>query len=82
MVTMNLNKDNIETTIAKRIHPLIAIDGGKIEVVEVDENSRVVKLRLLGAYYGSPCRDTIIKYVVGPALREEIEEIDSIELVD
>ena len=61
---------------------LIAIDGGKIEVLEVDENSRVVKLRFFGAYYGSPCRDTILKYVVGPVLRQEIEEIASIELAD
>ncbi|MCP4674985.1 MAG: NifU family protein [Deltaproteobacteria bacterium] len=72
----------VENVVANHITPLFAIDHGSLEVVEVVKKNGLVKVRLGGTYRGSPSRETLIKYVVEPVLKQELDDIHAVELVD
>ena len=75
-------KTLVEDVVANRITPLFAIDRGSLEVVEIVEKPGLVKVRFGGTYRGSPSRETLVKYVVEPVLKQEIDDIQAVELVD
>lgn len=79
---VTIHRKNIEEAIARRLNPLFALDRGRLEIVAVDEANRTLKIRFRGAYEGSPCRETLLKYVVEPTLLEEIEGLGAVEWVD
>lgn len=78
----NLVKKKVQEVVSKRISPLTDLDRGTVEVVKVFKNSGKIQVRLAGSYRGSPCRDTLVKYVIEPILRDEFQEISQVELVD
>ncbi|MCP4600547.1 MAG: hypothetical protein GY847_08450 [Proteobacteria bacterium] len=75
-------KKRLEAVIAQRITPLFALDQGSCELVRVDGKNGKVQVRLGGSYRGSPCRETLIKYVVEPILKKEVEDIRVVEWID
>ncbi len=82
MTTEKAIKVRVENVVANRITPLFAIDNGNLEVVEVVKKNGLVKVRFGGTYRGSPSRETLIKYVVEPVLKQELDDIHAVELVD
>ncbi len=79
---MTLNKKKIETIVTKRIVPLLELDRGSLEVVHLDSDSGNLQVRFGGSYRGSPCRETLLKYVVEPVLREEFADLNTVEWID
>lgn len=64
-------REKVEALIADVIRPLIAADGGDIELVGI-EPKRVL-LRLSGAYVGCPGTPAVIASVIEPVLRTELD---------
>jgi Fe-S cluster biogenesis protein NfuA len=81
-MTKDLSIDIVNDIVHQRIAPLIAVDGGRIEVVGVDDEEGIVAVRFGGSYRGSPCQGVVLKYVVEPLLKEKISELESVVMVD
>jgi len=79
---MTLNKSKVETLVETRILPLLRVDGGTVEVAEVDEAQRTVTLRFGGSYRGSPCRGVVLNEVVYPILKEVFVESIEVKMAD
>jgi Fe-S cluster biogenesis protein NfuA len=57
------------------------MDGGGVEVVDVDESSGVVRVRLTGACGGCPMSQMTLQMSVERVLKEKIPEIKSVVAV-
>ena len=77
-----LNKKEIDEILLKVVAPMIAIDGGEVELVEVDDSADRIQLRFGGTYFGHPCRGIVFKYIVEPILKDRLATLKSIEMVD
>ena len=60
-------REKIEA-ILNKIRPSIAMDGGNIELVDFDEQTGVVRVRLMGACHGCPMAQFTLKDVVETSL--------------
>ncbi|MCK4353121.1 NifU family protein [candidate division WOR-3 bacterium] len=72
-------REKIENVLAKDIKPLLAIDGGSIELVEVKDG--IVKVRLTGACSSCPMAQLTLTSIVESKLKAEIPEIKKVEAV-
>jgi len=79
---MDQHREKIETAVAERLAPLLKTDGGSIEIARFDEATWEITVRFGGAYRGSPCRDTITKYVVEPILKKAVSEKIHVDWID
>ncbi len=61
------------------IRPALQNDGGDIELVDVDEGSGVVTVRLVGACGGCPMSQMTLKAGVERVLKEAVPEVTSVE---
>lgn len=77
---MAITREQIEGIIKTQIKPLLVVDGGSIEVVDLLETG--VRLRFGGKYVGSPCREIVFQYVVKPVLEAEFKDLEAIEWID
>ncbi|ADU50928.1 nitrogen-fixing NifU domain protein [Thermaerobacter marianensis DSM 12885] len=62
------------------IRPAIQMDGGDIELVDVDENG-VVRVRLIGACVGCPMSIMTLKAGIERILRERVPGVTDVEAV-
>ncbi|MDP8224581.1 MAG: NifU family protein [Candidatus Lernaella stagnicola] len=65
-------KEKVEATIEK-IRPFLQRDGGDIELIDFDENTKSAKVRLQGACKGCPGAQMTLKLGVERTLREEVD---------
>ena len=79
---MAIDKSALDEMIAKRVRPLLRVDGGTVEVVSTDSETDTVTLRFGGAYRGSPCRGVVLENVVKPILRKYVNDSIRIEMAD
>lgn len=73
-------KDNIKKKI-EELRPALQNDGGDLELVEVDEEKRRVKVKLHGACVGCPLSEVTMKQYVEVELKKawpELEEVVSV----
>ena len=57
-------KDKIEEVLNNDIRPSLAMEGGGIELIDVDEKAGIVKVRLTGGCKGCPMSQlTLIGFV-------------------
>jgi Fe-S cluster biogenesis protein NfuA len=70
-------KEKIEKTINK-IKPMLAADGGSVELVAVDEKKGIVTVRLTGACGCCPHSTMTLKHVVERMIREEVPEVKEV----
>ena len=63
-----------------QIRPMLQADGGDIEVVEVDEGTGVVSVRLQGACKGCPGAAMTLKMGVERHLKEKVPEVTEVAL--
>ena len=61
-----------------RIRPLLQADGGDIELVNVDESTGVVSVRLQGACRGCPSAAITLKMGVERHLKERVPEVKEV----
>ncbi len=60
-----------------RIRPALQMDGGDVELVEIDGYS--VKVRLTGHCVGCPSAQMTLQYGIERALRDEIPELENVD---
>jgi len=63
------------------IRPALQADGGDIELVEVDEATGIVKVRLQGACGHCPMSRMTLKHGVEARLKRDVPEVKSVEEV-
>ncbi len=68
-------KEKVEEIIEKEIKPALARDGGSIDVVDVNEESGEVKVKLLGACYSCPMSQITLTMFVEQQLKARIPEV-------
>lgn len=61
------------------IREAIQMDGGDVEFVSYDEDTKVVYVALTGSCVGCPASVMTLKMGVERAIRQEIPEIESVE---
>ena len=71
-------KDRVEKVI-NRIRPAVQMDGGDIELIDVENG--VVKLRLVGSCSGCPSSMMTLKMGIERAIRAEVPEIVGVDAV-
>lgn len=67
------------TDIIAEVRPFIQSDGGDIELLKLEDN--VVYVRLTGACVGCPSSMVTLKQGVEARIREELPQIESVEMV-
>lgn len=73
-------KERVQAVINK-IRPNLAMDGGDIELVDVDVESGIVKVRLKGACAGCPASQMTLKMYVEATMKREVPEVKSVVAV-
>lgn len=73
-------KEKVEEAL-QMIRPALQNDGGDIELLDVDEATGVVTVRLMGACGGCPMSQMTLKAGVERILKEAIPEVTAVESV-
>jgi len=71
-------RDKVEEVLNK-IRPQLMVDGGNVELVEVDDGT--VKVKLTGACSGCPMAAMTLKMGIEKILKQEIPEIKEVVAV-
>jgi len=74
-------QEKVQTAVDK-IKPMLAADGGGIELVSVDEKAGDVKVRLTGACGCCPMSQMTLKNGVEKVIKQTIPEIKTVTAVD
>ena len=67
--------------VLEEIRPALQADGGDVELVDVDEEHGIVKLRLTGACAGCPFSTMTLQMGIERILKQKIPEIKRVEAV-
>ncbi len=70
-------RENVEKALEK-IRPALQADGGGVDLVDVDEEQGVVKVKLTGACGGCPMATQTLKNGVEKVIRQEVPEIKEV----
>lgn len=73
-------KEKVEAVLTK-VRPMLAADGGDVELVSIDEKAGLVKVRLTGACGCCPMSQMTLKMGVEQMLKKEIPEVKKVESV-
>ncbi|MBI5778726.1 MAG: NifU family protein [Planctomycetes bacterium] len=73
-------QEKVEAALGK-VRPMLAADGGGIELVSVDDKAGDVKVKLTGACGCCPMSQMTLKMGVEKALKKEIPEIKTVTAV-
>lgn len=71
-------RDEVENVLEKFIRPGLRMDGGDVELVDVDEGQGVVKVKLTGACGGCPMSQMTLQMGVERILKEKIPAVKSV----
>ncbi|MEO7372168.1 MAG: NifU family protein [Ilumatobacteraceae bacterium] len=83
LVANGLHPDDVEARIAgalEGVRPFLAGHGGDVELLEIDELSGTVRLRLLGSCDGCPSSAITLRNTVERAIMEAAPEITIIDV--
>ncbi len=73
-------RDQVEKAL-DLIRPALQNDGGDVELVDVDEAAKVVKLKLTGACGSCPMSQMTLRMGVERVLREQIPDLKEVVAV-
>ena len=73
-------KEKAQAALVK-IRPALQADGGDVELVDVDEASGIVKVRLTGACGGCPFATMTLKNGIEETLKQVIPEVQEVQQV-
>jgi len=71
-------KERVEEAL-QLIRPALQNDGGDVELVDVDEDSGVVTVKLVGACGGCPMSQMTLKSGIERVLKEAVPEVMAVE---
>ena len=64
------------------LRPQIQLDGGDLELINVDERSGIVRVRLRGACVGCPLSSVTLEAGISAALRKKVKGFTAVELAE
>lgn len=64
--------------ILDKVRPALQADGGDVELVDVDETTGIVKVKLTGSCFGCPFATLTLKNGIEAALKEAIPEVKEV----
>lgn len=73
-------KKKVEDALAQ-VRPYLQADGGDVQLVDIDEVAKAVKVRLVGACAGCPSASMTLKAGVEEAIKKNVPEIKTVEAV-
>lgn len=73
-------RDRVEKAL-DQIRPALQNDGGNVELVDVDEENKIVKVRLTGACGSCPMSQMTLRMGVERVLRDEIPDLKEVVAV-
>lgn len=73
-------REKIEEAL-KGIRPMLQMDGGDIELIDVDDKEGVVKVKLMGACGGCPFSQMTITNGVERMLKQQVPQISKVMAV-
>ncbi|MFZ5364157.1 MAG: NifU family protein [Patescibacteria group bacterium] len=73
-------KDKVKK-ILDEIRPSLQADGGDVELVDVDEKSGVVKVKLVGACHHCPMAAMTLEQGIARVLKAKIKEVKEVRAV-
>ena len=65
--------------VLEKIRPSLQADGGDVELVNVDEQSGVVTVRLQGACAGCPMSQMTLRNGIERILKQQVPEVKAVE---
>ena len=68
-------------TVLIEVRKMIQRDGGDLELVSVDEESGLVKVRFQGACVGCPSAAITFQSAIERTLKQALPEVQTVELV-
>lgn len=74
-------QEKVKNVLEEKVRPGLRMDGGDIELVEVDEGNGIVKVRLTGACGGCPMSQLTLKMGVERILKENVPEVKEVVTV-
>jgi len=74
-------KEKVRKILEEKIRPYLEADGGGVELVDVDESSGEVRVRLQGACAGCPGAQMTLSMGVEAILKEELPEVTRVVAV-
>jgi Fe-S cluster biogenesis protein NfuA len=72
-------KDKVEKALEK-IRPMLQMDGGDVELVDVKDG--VVKVKLSGACHGCPMAQMTLQHGIEQTLKNEVPGVKRVEPID
>ncbi len=73
-------RKRVESALNK-VRPFLQADGGDVQLVDIDEVAKTVKVRLIGACGGCPSAGITLKAGIEEALKKNVPEIKGVEAV-
>jgi Fe-S cluster biogenesis protein NfuA len=73
----NRLKEKVQASLAK-IRPNLQTDGGDVELVDVNDKSGVVKIKLMGHCAGCPMSQMTLKNGIERILKQEVPEVKTV----
>ena len=73
-------KEKVKEVLDK-IRPSLQADGGDVELVDVDETSGIVKVKLKGSCSGCPFATMTLKNGIEETLKEEVPSVKEVQQV-
>ena len=73
-------REKVEAVL-KGIRPALQADGGDIELISVDEQTGVVRVKLTGACAGCPMSQMTLQMGVERVLKNAVPEVQKVESV-
>ncbi len=70
-------REQVEKAI-EQIRPSLQADGGGVDLIDVDEQSGVVKVKLTGACGGCPMADQTLKNGIERFVKKEVPEVTEV----
>jgi len=67
--------------VLETIRPALQMDGGDVELVDVDEENGIVKVRLQGACHGCPMAQMTLQMGIENELKSKIPEVKKVVAV-
>jgi Fe-S cluster biogenesis protein NfuA len=74
-------RDQVEAVL-EEVRPALAMHGGNVELVGVDEETGIVKMRFLGACKGCPMSSITMKMGIEMALMDAIPSVKEVVAVE
>ena len=75
-------REQIEKILATEIRPMLEQDGGGIDLVEVDELTGEIKVKLIGACHGCPFAAITLKTRVEALLKQKVPGVEKVTSVE